>query len=76
MSSTAVVPEGVDLEEKEILIVASKLKKYVKSKGDINTASEVMERLSDIVRVLCDEAIAHATRDNRKTLKARDFRNV
>ena len=34
----------------DILIVASKLKDYVKQKHDMNTSANVMEKLSDIVR--------------------------
>jgi hypothetical protein len=59
--------------ETEILIVASKLKQYIKEKGDMNTSANVMERLSEIVRNLCDDAIYKARQEGRKTVMDRDF---
>ena len=57
----------------DILIVASKLKNYVKEKHDFNTSSNVMDKLSDLVRNLVDDAIVNARNDGRKTLMDRDF---
>ncbi|MBT6326026.1 MAG: hypothetical protein HOJ35_08650 [Bdellovibrionales bacterium] len=57
----------------DILIVASKLKKYIKDKHDINTAANVMPKLSILVRHLCDEAVSNARQEGRKTLMDRDF---
>ena len=59
---------------KEILIVVSKLKDYVKAKGDMNTSGDVSQVLSDIVRRECDRALENARREGRKTLMARDFK--
>lgn len=59
--------------EREVLIVASKLKKYVKDKHDLNTSGNVMERLSDLVRDLVDDAVIRARQEGRKTLMDRDF---
>lgn len=58
---------------KDTLIVGSKLKDYVRARSDLNTSAAVLDRLSDMVRVLCDRAIEQALRDNRKTLMDRDF---
>lgn len=58
---------------KDILIVASKLKDYIRARADMNTSAEVMEVLSNKVRSLCDQAIEQARRDGRKTVMARDF---
>ena len=58
---------------KDILIVASKLKAYVKAKSGLNTSGNVLDRLSDIVRIHCDKAIEEAKRNGRKTLMDRDF---
>ncbi|MDQ7011303.1 MAG: hypothetical protein Q9M29_05730 [Mariprofundaceae bacterium] len=60
-------------EEKEILVVASKVKNYIRSKSDMNTAANVMAVLSDRIRELCDQAIENARNDRRKTVKDRDF---
>ena len=58
---------------RDVLIVASKLKDYVRVKGGLNTSQNVVDRLSDMVRILCDQAIERAHHDNRKTLMDRDF---
>ena len=58
---------------KEVLIVASKLKLYVKERADMNTSASVMDVLSDIVRALADQAIDNARKDGRKTILDRDF---
>ena len=58
---------------REILIVASKLKAYVRARSGMNTSDGVMEVLSDRVRELCDDAIRHAASDGRKTVMDRDF---
>jgi hypothetical protein len=58
---------------KEILIVVSKLKAYVKARSGMNTSDSVIEVLSDRVRALCNEAIRSAARDDRKTILDRDF---
>ena len=63
-------------EEKEILIVASRLKKYIKERADMNTSADALEALSDIVRRECRLAIQEARADGRKTVKGRDFRKT
>lgn len=62
-----------DSFNQDILVVASKLKKYVKDKHGLNTSANVMEKISDIIRVHCDRAIDNAKREGRKTLMDRDF---
>lgn len=62
-----------DQTEKEVLIVISKVKNYVREKSDMNTSGSVAGKLSDIIRRLCDEAIERARRDGRKTVMDRDF---
>lgn len=59
--------------EQEILIVASKLKQYVKDKYDLNTSANVMDALSREVRRLTDKAVEKARLEGRKTLMDRDF---
>lgn len=70
--SMASDPHGEALEQ-DILIVASKLKQYIKAKSQMNTSGQVMERLSDIVRSSCDRAIQRAREAGRKTVMDRDF---
>lgn len=57
----------------DVLIVASKLKNYVKEKHDMNTSANVFDKLSDLVRNLADQAVEKAHQDGRKTLMDRDF---
>ena len=59
--------------EKEVLIVASKLKNYIRAKSEMNTSAAVTDVLSDKIRELCDQAIENAKRDGRKTVMDRDF---
>jgi histone H3/H4 len=57
----------------EVLVVASKLKNYIRAKSGMNTSASVLEVLSGKVRQLCDQAIENARADGRKTVKDRDF---
>jgi hypothetical protein len=58
---------------REILVVVSKLKAYVRARSGMNTSDAVAEVLSDRLRRLCDEAIRRAAADGRKTVLERDF---
>ncbi|MCM2322721.1 MAG: hypothetical protein NDJ90_05630 [Oligoflexia bacterium] len=57
----------------EVLVVASKLKNYIRTKSGMNTSSAVMEALSNKIRQLCDQAIESAKSEGRKTVMDRDF---
>lgn len=59
--------------EKDVLVVVSKLKTYIRQVSEMNTSGNVAPILSDIVRSLCDKAIANAKSDGRKTVMDRDF---
>ena len=63
-------PEGA---EGEVLVVASKLKNYIRAKSTMNTSASVMPRISEKVRALCDQAIENAKAEGRKTVMDRDF---
>jgi hypothetical protein len=58
---------------KEVLVVVSKLKAYIRARSEMNTSDAVMEVLSDKLRELCDEAIENARVAGRKTVLDRDF---
>jgi histone H3/H4 len=64
---------GGATEGGEVLVVASKLKNYIKDKSGMNTSAAVMPVLSLRLRQLCDQAIENAKRDGRKTVMDRDF---
>jgi histone H3/H4 len=57
----------------DVLVVASKLKAYIREKSGMNTSANVLNALSDRIRELCDQAIENARKDGRKTVKDRDF---
>jgi histone H3/H4 len=58
----------------EVLVVASRLKDFIKSESEFNTSSDVLEVLSDHLRYLALEGIENARQDGRRTVKARDIR--
>ncbi len=57
----------------ETLVVASKLKNYIREKSGMNTSAAVIDVLSNKLRRLCDEAVERAKQDGRKTVMDRDF---
>lgn len=59
-------------KKKESLVVASKIKAYVKSKK-MMTSSEALEAISNSVYDALDDAIARATANRRSTVKAQDL---
>ena len=59
--------------DQAVLIIASRLKDYVRARSGMNTSDRVLDPLSDIVRRVCDEAIANARADGRKTVLDRDI---
>jgi len=58
---------------REVLVVASRLKDFVRAHAGMNTSDGVLEPLSDIVRAVCEEAIRNAGREGRKTILDRDI---
>lgn len=74
MVGVGAVPEGLKADApKDVLIVVSKLKAYVKARSEMNTADSVTDALSDHLREVCDRAIAKAREAGRKTVMDRDF---
>ncbi len=71
VSSASEAPEADDADE--VLVVVSKLKKYVRARSGMNTSDGVVGVLSDHLRRLCNEAIRNAAQDGRKTVMERDF---
>ena len=56
-----------------ILVVTSKVKKYIKEKGQMNTSAETIDVLSKAVEKLCAKGMESAKADGRKTVMARDI---
>ncbi|MBI5346577.1 MAG: hypothetical protein HZB76_05500 [Chlamydiae bacterium] len=57
----------------EALVVVSKVKKFIKEKGDMNTSSTALDSLTKLVENECIKAIEKAKLDKRKTVMDRDF---
>ena len=58
---------------RDVLVVASKLKAYIRARSGMNTSDGVLPVLSEALRDLCDDAILRAAQDERKTVMDRDF---
>ena len=61
------------MSDADVLVVVSKLKKYVKEHSGMNTSGGVAPALSVLVRQICDKAIETAKADGRKTVMDRDL---
>jgi hypothetical protein len=59
-------------KQKEPLVVASKVKAYIKSKK-MMTSSEAIGAISDKVYCMLDDAIARTKANRRSTVKAQDL---
>ena len=76
--STAPAPAGINQPvlstnfDREVLIVVSKMKKYIRDRSGMNCSDGVADMLSEHVRALCDDAIRVAGQDGRKTVLDRD----
>lgn len=57
----------------DVLVVVSKIKKYIRDRSGMNTSDTAIGPLSDHLRAVCRQAIRHATEDGRKTVMDRDF---
>ncbi len=73
-STSATQPS--DTVPREILVVASRLKEYVRARSGFNTSERVLGPLSDHIRRICDEAMQNARREGRKTILDRDIPDV
>ena len=62
----------LEMAKKESLIVASKVKAYIKSKK-MMTSSDALEALSNKVYNLLDAAAARTKANRRSTVKAQDL---
>lgn len=58
--------------KKEVLVVASKIKAYIKSKG-MMTSSDAIGALSDKVYCIIDSAICRTKANRRSTVKPQDL---
>lgn len=54
-------------------VVESKVKKYIKENGDMNTSASFIDAISAEVERKCKAAIEKARADKRKTVMDRDL---
>lgn len=64
---------GAPLAADEVLVVVSKVRKYVAERSGLNTSAEVYDTLTEKIKRLCDNAITQAKSQGRKTVMSRDF---
>jgi histone H3/H4 len=57
----------------DVLVVTSKVKKFIKEKSGMNTSAETIDILSKAIEQLCSRGIDSAKADGRKTVMARDI---
>jgi histone H3/H4 len=55
-----------------VLVIASRLKDYIRAVSGMNTSDRVLEPLSEILREVADRAIEQARAEGRRTVLDRD----
>jgi histone H3/H4 len=60
----------------EILVVASKIKAYIKTNSDLSTSKQVMEQLTVRIQKTIEVAAQKATEAKRKTIMDRDLEEL
>ncbi len=68
--------ETGSLGNTDVLVVTSKVKKYIKDRSGMNTSASTMEALTQCVILLCDQAIENAKGAERKTVMDRDVPGI
>ena len=56
----------------DVLVVASKVKTYIKQKAEFKTSAETIDAVSKVVEGVLEKAIDNARGQGRKTVMARD----
>ena len=70
--NTSISQGDIEMADKEVLVVASKVKAYIKSKK-MMTSSDAIVALSDKVYAMLDDAVARTKANRRSTVKAQDL---
>lgn len=68
-----IIGEGKQPGPKEILVVASRFKDYIKAVHGMSTSDRVFEVISEELRRIANKAAANAKEAERKTVLDRDF---
>ena len=56
----------------DVLVVTSKVKKFIKEKSGCNTSAATIDAISGLVEKICEQAIDNCQKDGRKTVMDRD----
>jgi histone H3/H4 len=59
------------MTDKEMLVVGSKVKNYIKSKGLMSSA-DLLDQINDVVYWILDRAAQRAEANGRKTVQGKD----
>ncbi len=62
-----------EIDDGEILVVASKVKTYIRQLSGMNTSTSTMRELTKCIMRLCRRGIENARREGRKTIMDRDI---
>ena len=62
-----------DTKVDEALVVASKVKKYIKETAGLSTSAQAIDQLTIRVQAICAQAADNAKSSKRKTVMDRDF---
>jgi histone H3/H4 len=71
-TETTTTTTETSANEGTVLVVTSKVKKFIKEISGMNTAGDVPEALTKLIEVEINKAIAKAKDAGRKTVMARD----
>jgi hypothetical protein len=71
--SSATAGPAAGTADREILVVVSRLKAYIRRHDGYNTSDSVLPVLSDAIRKICDEGIRNARSAERQTVLERDI---
>lgn len=66
-------PSGKTSVDDEVLVVVTKVRKYIADRSGMNTSAGVYEILTERIKLMCDHAIETARADSRKTVMDRDI---
>jgi histone H3/H4 len=66
-------PTLAPADDDDVLVVVSKLKKYIRTRSGMSTSDTVVSVLSEHLRELSVQALRQAASDGRKTVMDRDF---
>lgn len=67
---------GATSVDGEVLVVASKVKKYISELSGMNTSASTLDELTEKIKEICREAIQNARRAERKTVMDRDVPKI